>query len=170
MKLLFIVLNSTDMIEEVLEGSSGRRDGRHRSWTPSAWVTSSRTCRFRRMRNLFRAARPRNNMIFSVVDDSQAREVHSKYSTRSSTAPMAKGHGIAFTLPIDAAIGVTGALTRRVRRRHHRCGRNRRVPSPGGSRYRLAVALIERCVDVSFGVSKANSGIIHAGFHHPPRR
>lgn len=36
------------------------------------------------------------------------------------------------------------------------------------SRYRLAVALIERCVDVSFGVSKANSGIIHAGFHHAP--
>jgi glycerol-3-phosphate dehydrogenase len=36
------------------------------------------------------------------------------------------------------------------------------------SRYRLAVALLERCVDVSFGVSKANSGIIHAGFHHAP--
>jgi glycerol-3-phosphate dehydrogenase len=36
------------------------------------------------------------------------------------------------------------------------------------SRYRLAVALLERCVDVSFGVSKANSGIIHAGFHHSP--
>jgi glycerol-3-phosphate dehydrogenase len=36
------------------------------------------------------------------------------------------------------------------------------------SRYRLTVALLERCVDVSFGVSKANSGIIHAGFHHAP--
>ena len=36
------------------------------------------------------------------------------------------------------------------------------------SRYRLGVALLERCVDVSFGVSKANSGIIHAGFHHAP--
>ncbi len=36
------------------------------------------------------------------------------------------------------------------------------------SRYRLSVALVERCVDVSFGVSKANSGIIHAGFHHSP--
>jgi glycerol-3-phosphate dehydrogenase len=34
------------------------------------------------------------------------------------------------------------------------------------SRYRLTVALVERCVDVSFGVSKANSGIIHGGFHH----
>jgi glycerol-3-phosphate dehydrogenase len=37
------------------------------------------------------------------------------------------------------------------------------------SRYRLRVALLERCADVSFGVSKANSGIIHAGFHHSPR-
>ena len=36
------------------------------------------------------------------------------------------------------------------------------------SRYRLSVALLERCADVSFGVSKANSGIIHAGFHHAP--
>ena len=36
------------------------------------------------------------------------------------------------------------------------------------SRYKLRVALLERCVDVSFGVSKANSGIIHAGFHHSP--
>jgi glycerol-3-phosphate dehydrogenase len=33
---------------------------------------------------------------------------------------------------------------------------------------RISVALIERCVDASFGVSKANSGIIHAGFHHAP--
>ncbi len=36
------------------------------------------------------------------------------------------------------------------------------------SAYRLSVALVERCVDVSFGVSKANSGLIHAGFHHAP--
>jgi glycerol-3-phosphate dehydrogenase len=36
------------------------------------------------------------------------------------------------------------------------------------SAYRLDVVLVERRVDVSFGVSKANSGIIHAGFHHAP--
>jgi glycerol-3-phosphate dehydrogenase len=36
------------------------------------------------------------------------------------------------------------------------------------SSYRISVALVERCVDASFGVSKANSGIIHAGFHHAP--
>jgi glycerol-3-phosphate dehydrogenase len=32
----------------------------------------------------------------------------------------------------------------------------------------LSIALVERRADVSFGVSKANSGIIHAGFHHNP--
>ena len=36
------------------------------------------------------------------------------------------------------------------------------------SAYRVSVALLEREVDVSFGVSKANSGIVHAGFHHAP--
>jgi glycerol-3-phosphate dehydrogenase len=33
---------------------------------------------------------------------------------------------------------------------------------------KLTVALVERRADVSFSVSKANSGIIHAGFHHNP--
>ncbi|HAL45084.1 MAG TPA: FAD/NAD(P)-binding oxidoreductase, partial [Phycisphaerales bacterium] len=36
------------------------------------------------------------------------------------------------------------------------------------SRYKLSVALLEKEVDVSFGTSKANSGIIHAGFHDIP--
>jgi len=35
------------------------------------------------------------------------------------------------------------------------------------SAYEVSVALLEKCVDVGFGVTKANSGIIHAGFHHP---
>jgi glycerol-3-phosphate dehydrogenase len=34
------------------------------------------------------------------------------------------------------------------------------------SSYRLDVALIDKEADVSFGVSKANSGIVHGGFHH----
>jgi glycerol-3-phosphate dehydrogenase len=36
------------------------------------------------------------------------------------------------------------------------------------SSYKVSTALVERRADVSFGVSKANSGIIHAGFHHNP--
>ena len=34
------------------------------------------------------------------------------------------------------------------------------------SAYELDVALVEKEVDVSFGISKANSGIVHGGFHH----
>ncbi|MFA6505334.1 MAG: NAD(P)/FAD-dependent oxidoreductase [Treponemataceae bacterium] len=34
------------------------------------------------------------------------------------------------------------------------------------SAYRLRVAVIEKETDVSFGTSKANSGIVHGGFHH----
>ncbi len=36
------------------------------------------------------------------------------------------------------------------------------------SAYNVKVALLEKSADVGFGVSKANSGIIHAGFHHKP--
>ncbi len=35
------------------------------------------------------------------------------------------------------------------------------------SRYELDVVLLEAACDVGFGVSKANSGIVHGGFHHP---
>ena len=37
------------------------------------------------------------------------------------------------------------------------------------SRYRLKLALLEREVEVGFGTSKTNSGIIHAGHHSPPQ-
>ncbi len=36
------------------------------------------------------------------------------------------------------------------------------------SRYRLRVALLEKCVEVGFGTTKTNSGIIHPGHHSPP--
>ncbi len=35
-------------------------------------------------------------------------------------------------------------------------------------RYQLRIALLDKEVDVSFGTSKANSGIVHAGFHDKP--
>jgi glycerol-3-phosphate dehydrogenase len=43
------------------------------------------------------------------------------------------------------------------------CGANiaRRLSS-----YELDIALLDKEADVSFGVSKANSGIVHGGFHH----
>ncbi|MBF0359859.1 MAG: NAD(P)/FAD-dependent oxidoreductase [Oligoflexia bacterium] len=36
------------------------------------------------------------------------------------------------------------------------------------SRYDLKICLIEKEAELSFGVSKSNSGIVHAGFHSPP--
>ena len=124
---------------------------------------------FAGMRSLFRAARPRNNMIFSVVDDAQAVEVLEVLDKiLDCAARQGAGHRVhpahrrghrgarvaLIRAVYDVAIigaGVSGAaIARRL------------------SRYRLRIALLERCVDVSFGVSKANSGIIHAGFHHSP--
>ena len=35
------------------------------------------------------------------------------------------------------------------------------------SRFQLRIALLEKECDVAFGVSKANSGIVHGGFHYP---
>ena len=35
------------------------------------------------------------------------------------------------------------------------------------SAYELRVVVLEKETDVAFGVSKANSGIVHGGFHHP---
>ncbi|HPC71593.1 MAG TPA: NAD(P)/FAD-dependent oxidoreductase [Treponema sp.] len=34
------------------------------------------------------------------------------------------------------------------------------------SAYKVKVAVLEKAADVSFGTSKANSGIVHGGFHH----
>jgi glycerol-3-phosphate dehydrogenase len=34
------------------------------------------------------------------------------------------------------------------------------------SMYRISAAVLEKAADVSFGTSKANSGIIHGGFYH----
>ena len=35
------------------------------------------------------------------------------------------------------------------------------------SHYNVKAILLEKCCDAAFGVSKANSGIVHGGFHHP---
>jgi nitrogen regulatory protein P-II 1 len=108
MKLLLIVLNSSEKLEEVLEGLI-------EAGVTGATVVDSvgmghimeDVPLFAGMRSLFRSARPRNNMIFSVVGDAQAPEVLDILSKiLGCTEP--RGSGIAFTLPIDSAIGVHG--------------------------------------------------------------
>lgn len=106
MKLLVIVLNDADMLEDVLEGLI-------ETGVSGATVVDSvgmghimeDVPLFAGMRSIFRSARPRNNIIFSVIDDRQAREsldVLEKILACSA----AKGKGIAFVLPIDAVIGI----------------------------------------------------------------
>jgi nitrogen regulatory protein PII len=106
MKLLLIVLNSAEKLEEVLEGLI-------ETGVTGATVVDSvgmghiieDVPLFAGMRSLFRAARPRNNMIFSVVDDAQAPEVMEILS-KILDCSHGRGSGIAFTLPIDSSIGV----------------------------------------------------------------
>lgn len=106
MKLLLIVLNSAEKLEDVLEGLI-------ETGVTGATVVDSvgmgaiieEVPLFAGMRSVFRAARPHNNMIFSVIDDLQAPEVMELLS-KILDCEGPRGAGIAFTLPIDAAIGV----------------------------------------------------------------
>ena len=105
MKLLFIVLNSTDTLEEVLEGLL-------EVGVTGATVVDSvgmghiieDVPLFAGMRNLFRSAKPRNNTVFSVITDTQAAETM-EVLDKILACSGDRGKGIAFTLPIDAAIG-----------------------------------------------------------------
>ena len=107
MKLLFIVLNSADLLEDVLEGLI-------ESGVTGATVVDSvgmghiieDVPLFAGMRNIFKAAKPRNNMVFSVIDDGQAQETLLVLDKILGCSTQGKGLGIAFTVPIDAAIGV----------------------------------------------------------------
>jgi nitrogen regulatory protein P-II 1 len=106
MKLLLIVLNSSDSLEDVLEGLL-------EAGVTGATVVDSmgmghileNVPLFAGMRNVFRAAKPRNNMIFSAIADEQAAETMQLLSTILDCAH-GHGKGIAFTVPIDGVIGL----------------------------------------------------------------
>ena len=106
MKLLVIVLNATEMLEEVLEALIETGIG-------GATVIDSEGMGhiiedvplFAGMRSLFRSARPRNKIVLSAIADSQAREgldVLEKILECSHE----KGNGIAFIVPIESVIGI----------------------------------------------------------------
>ena len=106
MKLLFIVLNASDLLEQVLEGLI-------EAGVTGATVVDSvgmghileDVPLFAGMRSMFSAARPRNNMVLSVIADGNARECL-EVLDRIIGCSREKGRGIAFTVPIDATIGV----------------------------------------------------------------
>jgi len=106
MKLLFIILNYPEKLEEVLEGLL-------EVGVTGATVVDSvgmghiieDVPLFAGMRNVFRSSKPRNNMIFSVINDSQAAEAM-EVLDKILGCSQGKGRGIVFTLPIDSTIGV----------------------------------------------------------------
>ncbi len=107
MKLLCIVLNTADKLEEVLEGliEVGVTGGTVVDSVGMGHIIEDVPL-FAGMRNVFRSARSRNNMIFSVVSDAQAAETLTVME-KVLDCSHGKGRGIAFTIPIDAAIGIS---------------------------------------------------------------
>jgi nitrogen regulatory protein PII len=107
MKLLTIVLNTEEKLEEVLEGLI------ETGVTGATVVDSVGMGRiiedvplFAGMRSLFRGARPRNHIIFSVIRDGQAAESMKVLDTILGCSAE-RGNGIAFVLSIENAIGIS---------------------------------------------------------------
>ncbi len=106
MKLLFVVVNASENLEEVLESLLEAGVG-------GATVVDSvgmghlleDVPLFAGMRGVFKAARPTNHVILSVLQDRQAAEVMGVLEKILDCAH-GQGRGIAFTVPVDAAIGV----------------------------------------------------------------
>jgi nitrogen regulatory protein P-II 1 len=106
MKLLVIVLNATEMLEEVLEGLIETGIG-------GATVIDSEGMGhiieevplFAGMRSLFRSARPRNKVVISAIADNQAGE-SMEVLEKILGCSHGKGKGIAFVVPIESVIGV----------------------------------------------------------------
>jgi len=109
MKLLLVVLNTEEKLEEVLEGLLEAGVG-------GATVLDSvgmghfleEVPLFAGMKSLFKASHPRNHVIFSVLPDALAVEVMTVME-KILDCTHGPGKGIAFTVPVDAAIGVHGA-------------------------------------------------------------
>lgn len=106
MKLLFVVLNTPEKLEEVLEGLV-------EAGVTGATVMDSEGMGhiledvplFAGLRHLFRASKPRNKTIFSAIRDEQAAETMQilKKVLRCEEEP---GKGVAFLLPVEGIIGM----------------------------------------------------------------
>jgi nitrogen regulatory protein P-II 1 len=107
MKLLFIVLNQTDKIEEVLEGLL-------ETGVTGATVVDSvgmghiikGVPLFAGMRSLFRSAKPGNKTIFSIIRGAQVDEVMDVLNKILGCSEGKGSMGFAFILPVEKAIGI----------------------------------------------------------------
>ena len=107
MKLLFIVLNSTDKLEEVLEGliEVGVTGATVVDSVGMGHIVEGIPL-FAGMRSIFRSAKPHNNTIFSVIRDDQADETLQMLSKTLCATEKGRSAGIAFTVPIERVIGI----------------------------------------------------------------
>lgn len=109
MKALFVVLNTAEKLDEVLEGlvEAGVTGATVVESVGMGHLLESMPL-FAGMRSMFRAAHTRNHVIFSVIADSLAVEVMTVME-QILNCTHGKGRGIAFTVPVDSAIGVPRA-------------------------------------------------------------
>jgi nitrogen regulatory protein P-II 1 len=103
MKLLCIVVNAPERLEETLEGLI-------EAGVTGATVVDSvgmghileAVPLFAGIRSMFRTARPRNNMVFSVVKDEQVEESLGVVEKVLG----GQGAGCAFVIPVERAVGL----------------------------------------------------------------
>jgi nitrogen regulatory protein PII len=107
MKLLVVILNASDKLEEVLEGLI-------EAGVTGATVVDSvgmgsiieDVPLFAGLRSLFRGAKPRNNMLFSVIRDDQVEETMDILGKILGCVRGERGKGLAVVLPVERAIGI----------------------------------------------------------------
>jgi nitrogen regulatory protein PII len=108
MKLLVVMLNASEKLEEVLEGLI------EAGVTGATVVDSVGMGRliedvplFAGLRGLFRGAKPKNHMLFSVIQDVQADEALDMLSRiLGCIGGQRSSSGFAFVLSIDRVIGL----------------------------------------------------------------
>ena len=108
MKLLFIVLNSAEKLEEVLEGliETGVTGATVIDSVGMGHIIEGVPL-FAGMRSLFRSAKPRNNTIFSLIREAQVDETMDVLKkTLGCGGEKGKSSGFAFILPIERVIGI----------------------------------------------------------------
>ena len=107
MKLLVIILNKVEKLEEVLEGflEVGVTGATMIDSIGMGHVISEEVPIFAGLRFMFAGAKPHNKMIFSVIEDNKAEPVI-KVLKKILGDLNQPGTGIVFTMPLDLVEGL----------------------------------------------------------------
>jgi nitrogen regulatory protein P-II 1 len=109
MKVLFIVLNAPERLEEVLEAlvESGVSGATVLDSVGMGHILEGLPL-FAGMKSLFRTARPSNKTVFSVIDDARAVDVMGRLEKLLAAEPGGgQGAGCAFTVPVERTAGIS---------------------------------------------------------------